>query len=383
MKIVIAPDSFKESMTALEVCEAAERGLRRSLPEVQTVKIPMADGGEGTVQALVDATNGTFTSLTVTGPLGLPVEAEYGWLGDQLTAVIEMASASGLHLVPPERRNPLMTTTAGTGELIKDAVQKGAKHIIIGIGGSATNDGGMGMAQALGVKFLDSEGAELSYGGGALSKLAKIDASKMMKELSGVTIDVACDVDNPLTGPTGASAIFGPQKGATDETVAVLDRNLSHYASLILKETGRDVEKIEGSGAAGGLGAGLLAFLNANLKRGVDIVIETVKLEQHMAEADLVITGEGRIDGQTIHGKTPVGVSKTAKKLNIPVIAIAGSIGDGYEKVHEEGISSVFSIVPGIVSLEEALNRGPLYVENLMFNLGQVLNLKMSKKPVF
>ncbi|MFY0759521.1 glycerate kinase [Metabacillus dongyingensis] len=376
MKIVIAPDSFKESMTALEVCEAAERGLRRSLPEVQTVKIPMADGGEGTVQALVDATNGTFTSLTVTGPLGLPVEAEYGWLGDQLTAVIEMASASGLHLVPPERRNPLMTTTAGTGELIKDAVQKGAKHLIIGIGGSATNDGGMGMAQALGVKFLDSEGAELSYGGGALSKLAKIDASKMMKELSGVTIDVACDVDNPLTGPTGASTIFGPQKGATDETVAVLDRNLSHYASLILKETGRDVEKIEGSGAAGGLGAGLLAFLNAKLKRGVDIVIETVKLEQHMAEADLVITGEGRIDGQTIHGKTPVGVSKTAKKLNIPVIAIAGSIGDGYEKVHEEGISSVFSIVPGIVSLEEALNRGPLYVENLMFNLGQVLNLK-------
>lgn len=376
MKIVIAPDSFKESMTALEVCEAAERGLRRSIPEVQTVKIPMADGGEGTVQALVDATNGTFTSLTVTGPLGLPVEAEYGWLGDQLTAVIEMASASGLHLVPPERRNPLMTTTAGTGELIKDAVQKGAKHLIIGIGGSATNDGGMGMAQALGVKFLDSEGAELSFGGGALSKLAKIDASKMMKELSGVTIDVACDVDNPLTGPTGASAIFGPQKGATDETVAVLDRNLSHYASLILKETGRDVEKIEGSGAAGGLGAGLLAFLNANLKRGVDIVIETVKLEQHMGEADLVITGEGRIDGQTIHGKTPVGVSKTAKKLNIPVIAIAGSIGDGYEKVYEEGISSVFSIVPGIVSLEEALHRGPLYVENLMVNLGQVLNLK-------
>jgi glycerate 2-kinase len=376
LKIVIAPDSFKESMTALEVCEAAERGLRRSLPEVQTVKIPMADGGEGTVQALVDATNGTFTSLTVTGPLGLPVEAEYGWLGDQLTAVIEMASASGLHLVPPERRNPLMTTTAGTGELIKDAVQKGAKHLIIGIGGSATNDGGMGMAQALGVKFLDSEGAELSYGGGALSKLAKIDASKMMKELSGVTIDVACDVDNPLTGPTGASAIFGPQKGATDETVAVLDRNLSHYASLILKETGMDVEKIAGSGAAGGLGAGLLAFLNANLKRGVDIVIETVKLKHHMAEADLVITGEGRIDGQTIHGKTPVGVSKTAKKLNIPVIAIAGSIGDGYEKVYEEGISSVFSIVPGIVSLDEALHRGPLYVENLMVNLGQVLNLK-------
>jgi glycerate kinase len=376
LKIVIAPDSFKESMTALEVCEAVERGLRRSLPEVQTVKIPMADGGEGTVQALVDATNGTFTSLTVTGPLGLPVEAEYGWLGGQLTAVIEMASASGLHLVPPERRNPLMTTTAGTGELIKDAVQKGAKHLIIGIGGSATNDGGVGMAQALGVKFLDSEGAELSYGGGALSKLAKIDASKMMKELSGVTIDVACDVDNPLTGPAGASAIFGPQKGATDETVAILDRNLSHYASLILKETGMDVEKIEGSGAAGGLGAGLLAFLNANLKRGADIVLETVQLEKHMAEADLVITGEGRIDGQTIHGKTPVGVSKTAKKLNIPVIAIAGSIGDGYEKVHEEGIGSVFSIVPGIVSLEEALHRGPLYVENLMYNLGKVLNIK-------
>ncbi|MCM3594780.1 glycerate kinase [Metabacillus idriensis] len=376
MKIVIAPDSFKESMTALEVCEAIERGLRRSLPEVKTVKIPMADGGEGTVQALVDATGGTFTSLTVTGPLGLPVEAEYGWLGDLKTAVIEMAAASGLHLVPPERRNPLMTTTAGTGELIKDAVQKGAEHLIIGIGGSATNDGGMGMAQALGVKFLDAEGADLPYGGGAISKLARIDVSGMMKELSGVTIDVACDVDNPLTGPNGASAIFGPQKGATDETVSVLDQNLSHYASLILKETGMDVEKREGSGAAGGLGAGLLAFLNANLKRGADIVIETVQLEKHMSEADLVITGEGRIDGQTIHGKTPVGVSRAAKKLKIPVIAIAGSIGDGYESVYDEGIGSVFSIVPGIVSLEEALQKGPIFVENLMANLGRVLNLK-------
>ncbi|MGG4488306.1 glycerate kinase [Metabacillus idriensis] len=376
MKIVIAPDSFKESMTALEVCEAIERGLRRSLPEVQTVKIPMADGGEGTVQALVDATGGTFTSLTVTGPLGLPVEAEYGWLGDRKTAVIEMAAASGLHLVPPERRNPLMTSTAGTGELIKDAVQKGAEHLIIGIGGSATNDGGMGMAQALGVKFLDAEGADLAYGGGALSKLARIDVSGMMKELSGVAIDVACDVDNPLTGPNGASAIFGPQKGATNETVALLDQNLAHYASLILKETGKDVEKSEGSGAAGGLGAGLLAFLNANLKRGADIVIETVELEKHMAGADLVITGEGRIDGQTIHGKTPVGVSRTAKKMNIPVIAIAGSIGDGYESVHEEGIDSVFSIVPGISTLEEALEKGPLYTENLVANLGQVLKLK-------
>ncbi|WP_191565838.1 glycerate kinase [Metabacillus idriensis] len=373
MKVVIAPDSFKESMTALEVCEAIERGLKRAMPDVHIVKVPMADGGEGTVQALVDATNGTFTSLSVTGPLGLPVEAQYGWLGDGKTAVIEMATASGLHLVPPERRNPLLTTTKGTGELIKDAVQKGAQHLIIGIGGSATNDGGMGMAQALGVKFLDERGAELANGGGELSKLAKIDASGMIPQLSGVSIDVACDVDNPLTGPSGASAIFGPQKGATADTINVLDQNLSHYASIIKKELGIGIEQMEGAGAAGGLGAGLLAFLNATLKRGVDIVLETVQLEKHLEGADLVITGEGKIDGQTIHGKTPIGVSKAAKKKKIPVIAIAGLIGDGYEKVYEEGIGSVFSILPGIVPLEEALFRGPKYVEDLLFNLGQVM----------
>lgn len=376
MKVVIAPDSFKESMTALEVCEAIERGLKRAMPDVHTVKVPMADGGEGTVQALVDATNGTFTSLSVTGPLGLPVEAQYGWLGDGKTAVIEMATASGLHLVPPERRNPLLTTTKGTGELIKDAVQKGAQHLIIGIGGSATNDGGMGMAQALGVKFLDEQGAELANGGGALSRLAKIDASGMIPQLSGVSIDVACDVDNPLTGPNGASAIFGPQKGATAETIHILDQNLSHYASLIKMELGINIEQMEGAGAAGGLGAGLLAFLNAALKRGADIVLETVQLEKHLEGADLVITGEGKIDGQTIHGKTPIGVSKAAMKKGIPVIAIAGSIGEGYEKVYEEGIGSVFSIVPGIVKLDEALASGPKYAEELMFNLGTVMGFK-------
>ncbi|MEM5017514.1 glycerate kinase [Metabacillus indicus] len=376
MKIVIAPDSFKESMTALEVCEAAERGLKKTFPGAEIVKVPVADGGEGTVQALVDATRGRMTKLSVTGPLGHPADAEYGWLGDGKTAVIEMASASGLHLVPPERRNPLITTTAGTGELIRDAVEKGAEHIIIGIGGSATNDGGMGMARALGALFLDDQKKEIGHGGGALAELAEIDVSGLMPELSKVKIEVACDVDNPLTGPNGASAIFGPQKGATAESAAILDRNLAHFASLLKQTTGADVAQTKGAGAAGGLGAGLMAFLNAELKSGVDIVLNTVNLKQHMSDADLVITGEGRIDGQTIHGKTPAGVSRLAKEHGIPVIALAGSIGEGYESVYEAGIGAVFSIVPGIVTLGEALIKGPQYVEQTVANIGHILKLK-------
>lgn len=313
MKIVIAPDSFKESLTALEVANAIEKGFQEIYPDATYIKIPMADGGEGTVQSLVDATDGQIIKKQVIGPLGHPVEAFFGVLGNGKTAVIEMAAASGLHLVPQADRNPLITTTWGTGELILAALDYKVEHIIIGIGGSATNDGGAGMAQALGAKLLDDKGEQIGYGGGSLNQLVSIDLSALDPRLQQVKIEVACDVNNPLVGPTGAAAIYGPQKGATPEMVNLLDRNLTHYAEIIKKDLSKDVIDIPGAGAAGGLGAGLLAFLSAELKRGVDIVIAATQLEKHMNKADLVITGEGKIDNQTIHGKTPIGVAKTAK----------------------------------------------------------------------
>lgn len=377
MKIVIAPDSFKESLTALEAAQAIENGMRKVLSEANFVKIPMADGGEGTVQSLVDATEGRIITKTVTGPLGEPVEAFFGISGDKKTAVIEMAAASGLHLVPIEKRNPLITTTRGTGELIIAALEYGIEHIIIGIGGSATNDGGAGMAKALGIKMLDAVGKEIAEGGGALAEIAAINTAAIDPRLASVRIEVACDVDNPLTGPRGASAIFGPQKGATPEIVQQLDANLSHYADMIRKEIGTDIEQIAGAGAAGGLGGGLMAFLSAELKSGVDIVLEATKLEDQLKDADFVITGEGKIDGQTVFGKTPIGVAKTAKKHSIPVIAIAGSLGSDSHKVHEHGIDAVFSIVPGIVPLSDAFKNASVNVERLAVNLASVI--KFSK----
>lgn len=377
MKIVIAPDSFKESLTALEAAQAIENGMKKVLSEADFVKIPMADGGEGTVQSLVDATEGRIITKTVTGPLGEPVEAFFGISGDKKTAVIEMAAASGLHLVPNEKRNPLITTTRGTGELIIAALEYGIEHIIIGIGGSATNDGGAGMAKALGIKMLDAAGKEIAEGGGALAEIAAINTAAVDPRLASVRIEVACDVDNPLTGPRGASAIFGPQKGATPEMVQQLDANLSHYADMIRKEIGTDIEQIGGAGAAGGLGGGLMAFLSAELKSGVDIVLEATKLEDQLKDADFVITGEGKIDGQTVFGKTPIGVAKTAKKHSIPVIAIAGSLGSDSHKVHEHGIDAVFSIVPGIVPLSDAFKNASVNVERLAVNLASVI--KFSK----
>ncbi|MEH7442104.1 glycerate kinase [Bacillus sp. JJ1122] len=375
MKIVIAPDSFKESLTALEVAQAIEKGMKKVLPGADFIKVPMADGGEGTVQSLVDATGGRIISKTVTGPLGEPVEAFFGLSGDEKTAVIEMAAASGLHLVPAEKRNPLITTTRGTGELIAAALDFGIEQIIIGIGGSATNDGGSGMANALGIKLLDSEGNEIGDGGGALGDIAAIDMSNIDSRLASVSIEVACDVDNPLTGPKGASSIFGPQKGANPEMVRLLDENLIHYAQMILRDVGKDIDKIAGAGAAGGLGGGLMAFLSAELKRGVDIVLEATALEDQLKDADFVLTGEGKIDGQTIFGKTPIGVAKTAKKYNIPVIAIAGNVGYDSHVVHEHGIDSVFSIVPGIIPLTDAFENASVYVERLASNLASVINL--------
>ncbi|WP_003545732.1 glycerate kinase [Desulfotomaculum nigrificans] len=375
MKIVIAPDSFKESLTALQVSNAIEKGFKEILKNAEYIKIPMADGGEGTVQSLVDATNGKIIKKEVIGPLGKPVEAFFGILGDGKTAVIEMAAASGLHLVPHEERNPLITTTWGTGELILAALDYEVDHIIIGIGGSATNDGGAGMAQALGAKLLNHEGKQIGYGGGALNHIAAIDISEMDPRLQNVKIEVACDVNNPLVGPTGASAVYGPQKGATPEMVQFLDQNLNHYAEIIKRDLNKDVKEIPGAGAAGGLGAGLLAFLSAELKRGVDIVISATNLEQHIQGASLVITGEGKIDSQTINGKTPIGVAKIAKKYGIPVIGIGGNIAKDSGIVYEHGIDALFSIVPRVTSLQDAMENAEKYVRQTAKNIAAIWNL--------
>lgn len=375
MKIVIAPDSFKESLTALEAAEAIERGFKKIFPDAHYVKVPMADGGEGTVQSLVDATGGKIIYKKVTGPLGQPVDAFFGILGNKTTAVIEMAAASGLHLVPTDQRNPLLTTTRGTGELILAALDHGINHIIIGLGGSATNDGGAGMAKALGVKLLDNQGMEIGEGGGSLCDLASINIAELDSRLAHTKIDIACDVDNPLIGEKGASAIFGPQKGATPEMVAVLDKNLSHYAAIIEQKLGKRINDVLGAGAAGGLGGGLLAFLPSEMKRGIEIVIEATGLSRIIEDADLVITGEGKIDGQTIFGKTPIGVAKEAEKYRIPVVGIAGMVADDSEIVHEHGIDAVFSIVPGIISLEDALKHAEEYVEKTAANIAAVFRM--------
>ncbi|MBP2194796.1 glycerate kinase [Pantoea cypripedii] len=355
MKIVIAPDSYKESLSALEVASAIEAGFRDIFPEADYVKIPVADGGEGTVEAMVAATQGSIVRLTVTGPLGEPVDAFYGLSGDTRTAFIEMAAASGLELVPASRRDPLITTSFGTGELIKNALDRGVGHIIIGIGGSATNDGGSGMMQALGARLLDNQGHEIAYGGGALPQLARIEIDHLDARIRQCRFEVACDVTNPLTGEKGASAIFGPQKGATPELVEQLDQALAHYADIIHRDLDIDVLHIAGGGAAGGMGAALHAFCQAELRRGIEIVTEALGLAEQVQDASLVITGEGRIDSQTINGKVPIGVAQVAKQFNKPVIGIAGSLTADVGVVHEHGLDAVFSVLFGICTLEEAL----------------------------
>ncbi|WP_263078281.1 glycerate kinase [Endozoicomonas sp. Mp262] len=375
MKIIIAPDSFKESLTAAQVAQAIENGFRKVLPDAEYVRIPVADGGEGTLQSLVDATGGRIIDQTVTGPWGKLRVAGFGLLGDGLTAVIEMARASGLELVAPENRNPLYTTSFGTGQLIRGALGMGVKRIIVGIGGSATNDGGAGMMQALGVRFLDKAGNELPAGGAALADLADIDISNVDPRLEHVEFIAACDVDNPLTGDNGASAIFGPQKGATPEMVEQLDQALANYARVLNKVLGCDVEATPGAGAAGGMGAGLLAFMNATLKPGIDIVMEAVSLASHCDSADLVITGEGRIDGQTAQGKTPIGVARVAKQFELPVIALCGCVGNGAEGVHQYGIDALFPVVHGAATLEEAFSRGGDNLEREARNVAAVYSL--------
>jgi glycerate kinase len=375
MKIVIAPDSFKESLTALAVANEIEAGFREFFPDAQYVKLPVADGGEGTVQAMIDASGGRRVELQVTGPLGEPVSAFYGLMGDGATAVIEMAAASGLELVPPARRNPLHTTSYGTGQLILNALDAGARRFVLGVGGSATNDGGAGMLQALGGRLLDAAGADLNAGGGALAALARIDLSTLDARIKDCVFDVACDVTNPLVGPQGASAIFGPQKGATPEMVERLDANLRHYAEVIVRELGQDVAAIPGAGAGGGIGAGMMVFLGGRLRPGSEIVTAAVGLDAAVADADLVITGEGRIDGQTIHGKTPIGVARVAQRHGKPVIAIAGGLASGAAAVHAHGIAAVFGSVSRPCTVEEAMASAAFNVRSAARNIAAVLYL--------
>ncbi|WP_312947976.1 glycerate 2-kinase [Superficieibacter sp.] len=354
MKIVIAPDSYKESLSASEVAQAIEKGFREIFPDALYVSVPVADGGEGTVEAMIAATQGQEYTAQVTGPLGEPVEACWGISGDGTTAFIEMAAASGLALVPPSQRNPLITTSRGTGELILQALEHGARNIIIGIGGSATNDGGAGMVQALGAKLRDAQGTDIGNGGGSLINLDSIDITALDPRLRECTIRVACDVTNPLTGEKGASRVFGPQKGATEERIIELDRNLDHYANIIKKSLDVDVKQVPGAGAAGGMGAALMAFLGAELRSGIEIVTQALNLEEHIHDCTWVVTGEGRIDSQSINGKVPVGVARVAKKYDKPVIGIAGSLTSDVGIVHQYGIDAVFSVLTSIGTLEEA-----------------------------
>ncbi len=364
MRIVIAPDSFKESLSAMQVASAIEAGIRRVVPRARCVKVPMADGGEGTVQALVDATGGRLVRKRVSGPLGRPVSAVYGLLGDGKRAVIEMAAASGLPLVARGERDPLRASSFGTGELIRDALDRGVHTIILGIGGSATNDAGAGLAQALGVRLLDRRGRPLPApaGGGLLDRVFEIDASGRDPRLARTRILVACDVDNPLCGPRGAAAVYGPQKGATAAMVRRLDRNLAHFGRLLETRLGVQVMERKGAGAAGGLGAGLLAFAGGRLRSGVDLVIEATDLRARLREADLVITGEGRIDFQTAFGKTPAGVARAARRCRVPVLAIGGGLADDARGVYAHGIDAIEAAIARDMELGHALHHAATYI---------------------
>lgn len=366
MKIVIAPDSFKENLTSLEVASELETGLRRVWPDAEYIKVPMADGGEGTVQSLVDATGGRIVKCAVTGPLGQKVLASYGLLGDGRTAVIEMAEASGLPLVPKAERDPLRATTFGTGELVADAINRGVEEIIIGLGGSATNDGGVGFAQALGVRFIGHDGAPITdpLGGGRLDEIHAIDTRWVNPGLALVKMSVACDVTNPLTGDKGASHVYGPQKGATPEMVQKLDRNLGHLAALIKRDLHTDIAERAGAGAGGGMGAGLLAFTNATMKRGVEVVVEATKLDEHMKGASLALTGEGRVDFQTAFGKTPSGVAASAHRYGVPVVAIGGGLADDANGVFQHGIDAIESATPNAMPLDVAIKKSRQYLQD-------------------
>ena len=377
MKIIIAPDSFKESLSAECAAMAIEDGFRAVFPELEAVRLPVADGGEGTVDALIAATGGHRIDIEVTNPQGHRVRGFYGVNGKGDCAVIEMAAASGLMLVPAGQRDPLTATSFGTGELIRHALDGGIRHIILGIGGSATVDGGIGMVQALGGRFTDAQGIDLPWGGAALAQLAAIDLSALDPRLAQCRIEVACDVENPLTGPCGAAAVFGPQKGASVQDVQVLDAALAHLAAVIFRHLGVNVLEWPGGGAAGGMGVAARLFLRGNMRSGIDIIMDAIGLDEAMQGATLVITGEGRLDQQTINGKAPVGVARLAQRHHVPVIGLAGILGEGVEVVHQHGLEAVFSILPRLAPLETVLEQGE---ENLRYaaqNLARVYRLGM------
>lgn len=358
MKVLVVPDSFKGSLTSNQICQIVEYSIKKINNEASVQKIPMADGGEGTVDALVLNTGGEFKNCKVTGPMGNMVNATYGILGDKETAVIEMASASGLTLVPEGERNPLFASTYGTGELIKDALDQGCSKIIMGIGGSATNDGGVGMLKSLGYEFLDKDGQEISTGARGLLEIHDINFDKVDDRLRNTHFLVACDVDNPLYGPKGATFTYGPQKGATEEMLPLLEKGLKNFDKIIIKKLGKHVADMPGSGAAGGIGAGLLGFLNTTLKSGFEIISASIGLDNIICDNnfDLIITGEGQINNQTLHGKLPYGIGQLGKKYKVPVVAIVGSIGEGIEPIYSNGMTSVFSIVNQPMSLKDSIN---------------------------
>jgi glycerate kinase len=363
MKIILAPQALKGSLDAAAVGAAMAEGVRIALPDAEIAIIPVADGGEGTVRTLVAATGGQLLHTRVTGPLGEPVEAEWGLLGadpgapDEKTAVMEMAAAAGLPLVPPERRDPRVTTTYGVGELLRASLDAGCTRILIGIGGSATNDGGAGMAQALGARLLDTDGHELPPGGAALAELARIDVSGMDARLAQTAVRVACDVTNPLTGPAGASAVYGPQKGATQEMVAELDAALAHYAATLKRDLGVDVANIPGAGAAGGLGAGLLTFARAELVPGARLVFEALRFDERITGADLIFTAEGRLDAQTAYGKAVGTVAAAGQRQGVPVVALAGAVAMDDAALRVLGLSAALPLADGPLTLEESMAR--------------------------
>ncbi|GBD11316.1 Glycerate 2-kinase [bacterium HR23] len=358
MRIVIAPQAFKGSVRALAAAQALERGWKRVFPQDECVLVPVADGGDGTLEALVSATGGHYEEARVTGPLGERVVARWGVLGDGQTAVLETAQACGLALVPPDRRDPRFTTTYGVGELFRHALDKGFRRFIVGIGGSATNDGGAGMAQALGIRLLDAQGNALPWGGEALLRLERIDPSGRDPRIADSRIVVAVDVTNPLCGPQGASAVYGPQKGATPDMVSLLERALARFAQVVRRDLGKEVADLPGAGAAGGMGAGLVAFLDAHLEWGADIVLDAIGFEERLQGADLVLVGEGQLDFQTVYNKAPSAVARRAKARGIPVIAIVGGLGKDYWQAYSAGIDAVVPITPGPLSLEDAMRRG-------------------------
>ncbi|MEW9699502.1 glycerate kinase [Paenibacillus sp. SI8] len=376
MNIVIAPDSFKGSLTAQRVGRAIERGIKRASPASVTQVFPMADGGEGTMDCLIAATQGRFVRVSVQDPLGRMIDSGFGLLGDGTTCIVEMAMSSGLCLIESAERNPLKTTTYGFGQLIRAALDQGCRTFILALGGSATNDGGAGMLQALGVELLDQDGQPIGYGGGELESVAAIRTNGLDPRLADCRFTVACDVDNPFIGPNGASAVFGPQKGATTAMVAKLERGLKQFADVIEGTQGVAIHDVPGAGAAGGLSGGILAFLSGELESGISIVTRITGLEAAVRKADLVITGEGRVDAQTAHGKTPLGVAQVAKTHGVPVIVVAGSIGQGIDSLYDQGVSAVVSIVNRPMTLAEAMEQTEPLLEEAAEQILRMIQLK-------